>query len=350
MVTTQSHAITYSHPFAAVTSSLWHKYDHHKYVKDIEILDRHVDEEGRLHSTRLLSMGGNLPTIFLPFVPVKLVHMLETVIVDPQRQTMIVETSNINCQSVLTAYSRSRYTPAPDAPESSTRYEIDIAVRAFPNDAAAAVADRPAATGGFTSPDTVGVTLAAESPPAERGSSKRDAEAAPVTSDHCDSGRAEWTMGIVAGGAPAGSIFTRLQEGYIAGKMESWVANKLLSNVSKGQSYIDGFCRRWHDRHTIVCESSAAANSVQDHDVVAARGGLQGPEGASTGAKVGAAASILLHGRVLGWAGKHLHGAASGAREEEGVRDVASRQLRVSRLLSRQLAHWRVAKPCEDAS
>ena len=157
-------------------------------------------------------------------------------------------------------------------------------------------------------------------------------------------------MGIVAGGAPAGSIFTRLQEGYIAGKMESWVANKLLSNVSKGQSYIDGFCRRWHDRHTIVCESSAAANSVQDHDVVAARGGLQGPEGASTGAKVGAAASILLHGRVLGWAGKHLHGAASGAREEEGVRDVASRQLRVSRLLSRQLAHWRVAKPCEDAS
>ena len=113
MVKTQKHVITYSHPFGAVTSSLWSKYDRHKYVQNIEILDRHVDENGRLHSRRLLSMGGNLPAIFRPFVPVKLVHMLETAVVDPVAQTMTVETSNISCLSVLDARSRSRYSPSP---------------------------------------------------------------------------------------------------------------------------------------------------------------------------------------------------------------------------------------------
>lgn len=345
MVNEQTHAITYSHPFAAVTSSLWHKYDHHKYVRNIEILDRHVDEEGRLHSTRVLSMGGNLPTIFLPFVPVKLVHMLETVVVDPQRQTMTVETSNINCQSVLKAYSRSCYTPAPDAPESSTRYEIDIAVRAFPNDTAVP-AESQAGAGSCMSPDTVGVTLAAQR--TGSGCGGHDAEATVISPEQCGRGRSEWRMGIVAGGAQAGSIFT-LQESYIAGKMESWVANKLLSNVSKGQSYIDGFCRRWHDRHTIVCQSSAGdgdppvhSASSQDWDVDAVGGGVLG---ASSNADTGPAAFTVQREAASGWWSKRQHGRVKG---EEGVLSVATRQLRFSRLLSRQLAHWR-GKPSDDA-
>ena len=36
MVKNESQTIKYRHPFAAVTSSLWSKYDAHKYVKEVE--------------------------------------------------------------------------------------------------------------------------------------------------------------------------------------------------------------------------------------------------------------------------------------------------------------------------
>uniref|UniRef100_A0A7S4PQ21 PRELI/MSF1 domain-containing protein n=1 Tax=Guillardia theta TaxID=55529 RepID=A0A7S4PQ21_GUITH len=69
MVKNESQTIKYRHPFAAVTSSLWSKYDAHKYVKEVEVLERYLDDAGRLHSKRLLTMRGSLPAIFQPFVP-----------------------------------------------------------------------------------------------------------------------------------------------------------------------------------------------------------------------------------------------------------------------------------------
>jgi hypothetical protein len=343
MVNEQSHTITYSHPFAAVTSSLWHKYDHHKYVQNIEILDRHVDAEGRLHSTRLLSMGGSLPAVFRPFVPVKLVHMLETVVVDPQRQTMTVETSNINCQTVLRAYSCSRYTPAADAPESSTRYQIDIAVRAFPSDAGAP-ASRPSASGSCFSPDTVGVTLAAERDAGGGSKGGRDeSEAVPAAPVRCDGGRSEWKMDIVAAGTPAGSLLTRLHAGYIAGKMESWVANKLLSNVSKGQSYIDGFCQRWHERHSVVCQSSHEHGDAGTHKASSSRHS----DSAHAGGGHCEALGPRTTARVSGWARTQSCGQERGEEKGigQGVRAAAARQLRFSRLLTQQYRRLRAAAP-----
>lgn len=102
-----------------------------RYVRDVEVLDRHIDEEGRLHSTRLLTMKGSLPAFIQPFVPVRQMHMLETVVVDPATQQMSVTTCNINCTSVMHALSESTYTPAPAQPD-QTRYQISIFVKAFP--------------------------------------------------------------------------------------------------------------------------------------------------------------------------------------------------------------------------
>ena len=98
----------------------------------MEILDRHIDEEGRLHSTRLLTMKGSLPAFIQIFVPVRQMHMLETVVVDPTTQQMWVSTCNLNCTSVMHALSESTYTPAPSQP-GQTRYQISIFVKAFPN-------------------------------------------------------------------------------------------------------------------------------------------------------------------------------------------------------------------------
>ena len=314
MVKTQSHVITYSHPFAAVTSSLWSKYDKHKYVQSIEILDRHVDEHGRLHSKRLLSMGGNLPAFIKAFVPVKHVHMLETVVVDPVSQTMTVETSNVSCRSVLDARSRSRYTPSPEDPN-RTKYEIAIFVRAFPGagDATAAAVS--------------------EAVPAAPASAAQGG----------DAGKAEWKLEIVTGGgaaAPASdqsSLLSRWQQGYIAGKMESWVVNKLLSNVSKGEQHIDGFCRRWRERHYMLCESSAPSDTLHSggagqSDAVPMPHHAHAANTASEPAP-SECAQLEQQARAGAGAGSGISSSAS-----RGLQSAVTRQLRLSRYLSRQLA------------
>jgi hypothetical protein len=300
MVKTQAHVITYLHPFAAVTSSLWSKYDHHKYVQNIEILDRHVDEHGRLHSTRLLSMGGNLPSFIKAFVPMKHVHMLETVVVDPATQIMTVETSNITCRSVMDARSRSRYSPSPEDPN-RTKYEIAIFVRAFPGADYAPSASAPAAA----------------------------SESAASSKQGGDTGKSEWKLEIVTGGGSAAgsdqaSLLSRWQQGYIAGKMESWVVNKLLSNVSKGEQYIDGFCRRWRERHYMLCESSASPPQLASTAV----GSHPSPSDRS-----------LLEKQMLERAASEM---------SQGVRSAVNKQLRLSRFLSRQLSLFQRATDAQQ--
>jgi hypothetical protein len=61
---------TYAYPFELVTLSLWHKYDAHPWVKNADVLDRRIDERGRLHSKRLLTIEGGIPWIFRSIIPV----------------------------------------------------------------------------------------------------------------------------------------------------------------------------------------------------------------------------------------------------------------------------------------
>jgi hypothetical protein len=333
MVKTQTHVITYSHPFAAVTSSLWSKYDNHKYVRNVEIIDRHIDAMGRLHSMRLLSMGGSLPAFLQPFVPVKLVHMLETVVVDPAAQTMTVETSNISCQSVLDARSRSRYTPSPDSPD-STKYEINIAVRAFPP------ADHSESAA--TSNDS------AEHASSHR-SSTRGTGAVYTQSDtsHGTAASTEWTLEIVTGQFSAAgaedSILSRWQQGYIAGRMESWAVNKLLTNVNKGEKYIDGFCRRWRERHTMHCDYAGAHTSAES-DLPGAREATiaSSPKVASdegfTRQRLASRCEGSFSAHSVDGCSTRETREGGGALTGGGLKDAVARQRRFSRLLSKQVA------------
>ena len=109
MVRFEQQIIIYQHPFDAVSASLWSKYEGHKYVKEVDVLFRYIDDDGRLHSQRLLSIMGNIPAIFRPFVPLRPIYMLETVVVDPERQMMTVNTQNINMTELVIATSQSRY-------------------------------------------------------------------------------------------------------------------------------------------------------------------------------------------------------------------------------------------------
>jgi hypothetical protein len=62
---------TYSYPWELVTLSLWRKYDSHPFVKNADVIQRHVDEYGRLHSKRLLTIEGGIPWVFQRFIPAK---------------------------------------------------------------------------------------------------------------------------------------------------------------------------------------------------------------------------------------------------------------------------------------
>ncbi|KAJ1479661.1 PRELI-like family-domain-containing protein [Baffinella frigidus] len=271
--------ILYNHPFAAVTASLWSKYDGHKYVRDVEVLDRHIDEEGRLHSTRLLTMKGSLPAFIQPFVPVRQMHMLETVVVDPATQQMSVTTCNINCTSVMHALSESTYTPAPAQPD-QTRYQISIFVKAFPK-------RRPADT------DRTGPLSAAE----------------------IAAQAASWKPQL---GEAAVKV------GYIAGKVEAWAASKLLSNVAKGEKYIEGFCRRWRESHLSFCDEAAKARGEAGDGAAGGRGGgwEEGEGGESD----------------EGNEGRERDGVSTGATCQGGgggqsLRDLIQRESRLARLV-----------------
>lgn len=41
---------TNRHPFSAVTASLWSKYDNHKYVKEVDVIDRCQTHSKKIHS------------------------------------------------------------------------------------------------------------------------------------------------------------------------------------------------------------------------------------------------------------------------------------------------------------
>jgi hypothetical protein len=62
---------TYLFPWDLVTLSIWFKYDSHPLVKNADVLHRHVDGGGRLHSTRLLTIEGRIPWVFQSFIPAK---------------------------------------------------------------------------------------------------------------------------------------------------------------------------------------------------------------------------------------------------------------------------------------
>ncbi len=62
---------TYAHPWELVTLSFWHKYDAHPYVKHTDVLSRHVDAAGCLHSKRLLTIDGHIPWLFRSFIPAR---------------------------------------------------------------------------------------------------------------------------------------------------------------------------------------------------------------------------------------------------------------------------------------
>lgn len=82
MPRTQERTGCYVWPFAVVSAALWDKYDAHRHVTNVESLSAEVDELGRLHRRRLLTMEGKLPLPLRPLLGSHPLYLLEEVVVD----------------------------------------------------------------------------------------------------------------------------------------------------------------------------------------------------------------------------------------------------------------------------
>ena len=128
---TYSHEHVFPHPWVVVARAFWDKYPSPElpHVRDAFVLARHVDEEGRLHTRRLICVQQDVPLAIRPFVAngrLNAYYALETSCVDADKRVLEMETRNVSFARLIDARSVSRYTPTEDG--RGTRYHTESLV------------------------------------------------------------------------------------------------------------------------------------------------------------------------------------------------------------------------------
>ncbi|MEQ2228311.1 PRELI domain containing protein 3B [Ilyodon furcidens] len=88
-------------------------------VVGVDVLDRSVDQQGRLHSKRLLNTEWGLPSIVKSLIGNvrTCTYIQESSIVDPKERTFELQSSNITFTNMVSVDERLTYKPHPDDPE-----------------------------------------------------------------------------------------------------------------------------------------------------------------------------------------------------------------------------------------
>ncbi|KAI9311116.1 PRELI-like family-domain-containing protein [Dichotomocladium elegans] len=99
MVKFYQHTFNYDHPWQNVTYAFWLRYPNPfaSHVLAVDVLDRYVDENGVLRTTRLVLKKGKLPKWFPEhFMKSSEAFVIEESEVDPKSMTMVTRTKNLN--------------------------------------------------------------------------------------------------------------------------------------------------------------------------------------------------------------------------------------------------------------
>ncbi|XP_044841230.1 PRELI domain containing protein 3B isoform X3 [Mauremys mutica] len=88
-------------------------------VIGVDVLDRHVDPSGKLHSHRLLSTEWGMPSIVKSLIGAcrTKTYVQEHSVVDPVEKTMELKSSNISFTNLVSVDERLIYKPHPQEPE-----------------------------------------------------------------------------------------------------------------------------------------------------------------------------------------------------------------------------------------
>ncbi|XP_071593244.1 PRELI domain containing protein 3A isoform X3 [Heliangelus exortis] len=111
----------FGHPWDTVIKAAMRKYPNpmNPCVVGVDVLDRSLDKQGRLHSHRLLSTEWGLPSIVKAILGTSrtLTYIEEHSVVDPVEKKMELCSTNITLTNLVSVDERLVYTPHPENPE-----------------------------------------------------------------------------------------------------------------------------------------------------------------------------------------------------------------------------------------
>ncbi|XP_042614933.1 PRELI domain containing protein 3B isoform X2 [Cyprinus carpio] len=111
----------FNHPWETVTKAAMQKYPNpmNPSVFGVDVLDRNVDRQGRLHSKRLLSTEWGLPSIVRSIIGNvrTCMYIQEHSVVDPKEKTFELQSTNITFTNMVSVDERLVYRPHPEDPE-----------------------------------------------------------------------------------------------------------------------------------------------------------------------------------------------------------------------------------------
>ncbi|XP_021471326.2 PRELI domain containing protein 3B isoform X1 [Oncorhynchus mykiss] len=110
-----------SHPWETVTKAAMQKYPNpmNPGVVGVDVLNRHVDTQGRLYSNRLLSTEWGLPSLAKTLIGITRTntYIQEHSVVDPKEKTFELQSTNISCTNIVSVDEKLTYRPHPQDPE-----------------------------------------------------------------------------------------------------------------------------------------------------------------------------------------------------------------------------------------
>jgi len=121
---------TYNHPWDTVVKAVWRKYPnpHNPAVKGVDVVDRSLDDQGRLRSHRLMITNWGMPKWVAMIIGLQeSVYASEHSIVDPEKKTFILNSRNISMGKVLKMEEKITYTQDPTDSE-KTKFKQDVTV------------------------------------------------------------------------------------------------------------------------------------------------------------------------------------------------------------------------------
>ncbi|EWC48776.1 hypothetical protein DRE_00081 [Drechslerella stenobrocha 248] len=127
MVKIYENGFSYDYTWHAVTLAYFLRYPnpYSTHVLSTDVISRHIDDTGCLHTTRIHHKRGKLPATLTRFIPsISDSYILETSKVNPHTMTMETETRNLDHTSILSVVEQQTYIPSDEG--SSTRVKTTV--------------------------------------------------------------------------------------------------------------------------------------------------------------------------------------------------------------------------------
>ncbi|XP_034536972.1 PRELI domain containing protein 3B [Notolabrus celidotus] len=108
----------FNHPWETVTKAAMQKYPNpmNPSVIGVDVLDRGIDKQGRLHSKRLLSTEWGLPSIVKSIIGNSrtYTYVQEHSVVDPKEKSFELQSTNITFTNMVSVDEKLTYKPHPE--------------------------------------------------------------------------------------------------------------------------------------------------------------------------------------------------------------------------------------------